>query len=204
MQLEQRQKLNDATPTKLVLGVWLILSVVGFAFAVAYESRPGISALAGPSWPQGSQLERGNGFTLVVFAHPHCPCSRATMDELGKVVSHAENLTTYVLFEKLPGFDEDFVKSDLWQTASGIPNVSTKYDERGREAALFGASTSGDALLYNARGKLVFEGGITSARGHAGDNTGSLSIVSLTKGKIGLACRTPVYGCSLIDQEQQP
>ena len=38
------------------------------------------------------------------------------------------------------------------------------------------AITSGQTLLYDTKGHLVFSGGITGGRGHEGDNTGRESI----------------------------
>ncbi len=52
-------------------------------------------------------------------------------------------------------------------------------DADGREARHFGAATSGQTLLYDERGTLVFSGGITGARAHAGDNVGRQSLVAL-------------------------
>ena len=49
-------------------------------------------------------------------------------------------------------------------------------DDDGAEARRFGAETSGQTLLYDARGALAFSGGITGARGHAGDNAGRASL----------------------------
>jgi hypothetical protein len=52
-------------------------------------------------------------------------------------------------------------------------------------------------VLYDARGRLLFRGGLTSARGHEGDSAGLQRISSLLR--TGQADRSdaPVYGCSL-------
>ena len=52
-------------------------------------------------------------------------------------------------------------------------------DDDGAEARRFGAETSGQTLLYDEHGALLFSGGITGARGHAGDNAGRASLVAL-------------------------
>jgi hypothetical protein len=53
------------------------------------------------------------------------------------------------------------------------------------------------AVLYDARGRLLFSGGLTSARGHEGDSFGLRRIRSLLL--TGEADRrdAPVFGCSL-------
>jgi hypothetical protein len=48
---------------------------------------------------------------------------------------------------------------------------------------------------------LVFNGGITSSRGHQGDNAGQDSIISfLTKGVV-TAKETPFFGCFLLNEQ---
>jgi hypothetical protein len=67
----------------------------------------------------------------------------------------------------------------------------------GQKPIAFGAATSGEALLYGPDGRLEFAGGITSSRGHEGDNPGADRIVSLvTTGSAELAT-APVFGCPL-------
>jgi hypothetical protein len=73
-------------------------------------------------------------------------------------------------------------------------------DPNGAEAQLFGAETSGYVLLYDTLGQLLFKGGITGSRGHAGDNAGENAIVSLLTGQGASAKQAPVYGCSLIGE----
>jgi hypothetical protein len=75
--------------------------------------------------------------------------------------------------------------------------VTAVRDDDGVEAARFRATTSGTAALYDARGRLLFTGGLTSARGHEGDSAGLQRIASLLR--TGQADRSdaPVYGCSL-------
>jgi hypothetical protein len=72
-------------------------------------------------------------------------------------------------------------------------------DEGGIEARRFHAQTSGQTMLFDSAGHLLFSGGITGARGHAGDNVGQSAVVSLLKGGIATQHRTLVFGCSLRD-----
>ena len=114
--------------------------------------------------------------TLVLLAHPQCSCTRATLEELGEVLARAEHRPkTYVVFLKPSSFANGWEMTDLWQTAARLPDVTVVRDDDGREASRFGAATSGQTLLYDTRGALLFSGGITGARGHAGDNAGRRS-----------------------------
>lgn len=106
-------------------------------------------------------------------------------------------VAAHVWFIQPAGFDEDWVKTDLWHTAAAIPGVEVHVDHDGKTAGLFHSLTSGQALLYDAGGSLLFHGGITSARGHAGDNPGSDAIKNLLKHRSQSFASTPVFGCAL-------
>jgi hypothetical protein len=115
---------------------------------------------------------------------------------------------TYVLFLKPEGFANGWEQTELWRIASAIPDVTVVRDDSGREAARFGAATSGQTFLFGADGALLFSGGITVARGHAGDNAGRSQIVSLLNHQNSprprslnpaqpLRDATSVFGCPL-------
>jgi hypothetical protein len=78
--------------------------------------------------------------------------------------------------------------------------VVVQPDRNGVEAARFGAETSGFVTLFDVSGHLLFRGGITASRGHAGDNVGADAIVSLVNGAPARHRQTPVFGCGLLDK----
>ena len=80
---------------------------------------------------------------------------------------------------------------------AAIPGVATILDRGGREAARFGAHVSGQTFLYDAAGRLVFSGGMTIARGHAGDNDGEDALLALITAGHAPVASTPVFGCLL-------
>jgi hypothetical protein len=195
--------------TRLLLLVasvlWLAVTGVGIGFLWNYENTPGVVAAAGPApalWPADSRLRRSaDGATLVLLAHPHCPCTRASIGELSQLMTQAEGLVkAYVLFVKPRGFSIEWEKTDLWSSAAAIPGVTVLRDDEGVEAIRFHAATSGQVTLYDAGGSLLFSGGITSARGHAGDNAGRTAIVSLLTRNEAERKETPVFGCALFAQ----
>ena len=108
-------------------------------------------------------------------------------------------LAVSVLFVKPPGLAREWEKNALWRSAAQIPGVNIACDDGGIEAARFDASTSGQTFLYSSDGKLLFRGGITASRGHAGDNAGSDAIALLVNGQTPAINHTPVFGCSLSD-----
>jgi hypothetical protein len=101
------------------------------------------------------------------------------------------------------GADERWEQTDLARAVAAIPGVRTTVDAGGSVARRFGARTSGQVVLYDPAGHLVFGGGITPSRGHEGDSAGGDAVVaavrSTTVARAGAAAAavTPVYGCAL-------
>ena len=179
--------------------VWFATAGTGLWALMAYENRPGASATAPQRWPVESRLARAvDRPTLVLLAHPQCPCTRASLAELAEILARTGNRPkTYVLFLRPAGFAEGWEKSDLWQSAARLPGVTLVRDDEGREARRFGAATSGQTLLYNAGGALVFSGGITGARGQMGANAGQMALINLLDRGHADRRGTSVFGCPL-------
>jgi hypothetical protein len=186
--------------------LWLFMIAVGVGALWSYESTPGSGAAAPGLWPAASRIKPDtHRATLVMLAHPHCPCTRASIGELARLMTQAQGrVTAYVLFVKPQGFSDEWVQSDLWESVAAIPGVTPVLDDGGTEADLFHAETSGQTVLYDAAGNLLFRGGITSARGHAGDNAGRTAIVSLLTSEEPEERDTPVFGCPLFARKECP
>jgi hypothetical protein len=179
--------------------LWLFMISAGVGILWDYESTPGVAAAAPGRWPEDSRIKRApDRATLVMLAHPHCPCTRASIGELSRLMTQAQGrVAAYVLFVKPPNSADGWEQTDLLTSAAAIPGVNVVRDDDGVEAARFHAATSGQTMLYDAEGKLLFSGGITGARGHAGDNVGRTAVVSILTADEAEQRETPVYGCPL-------
>jgi hypothetical protein len=178
---------------------WAASVVGGLSVLWAYDNTPGASGSSPTKWPAATRLARAaDRPTLVLLAHPQCSCTRASLGELAEVLARSSRRPkTYVVFLKPFGFAKDWEKTDLWRTAASLPDVTVIRDDEGLEAARFGASTSGQTVLYDRDGALLFTGGITGARGHAGDNAGRASLLELLHHGKARRSWTSVFGCRL-------
>jgi len=185
--------------------LWLLVISIGLWMLWGYENTPGKAAEPPREWPADSKiLPARDHATLVMLAHPHCPCTRATIGELASIMAHSQGrLTAYVLFVKPAGFSNKWEATDLWQSAASIPGVTAVIDDEGAEANRFHAATSGQTVLYDAGGRLLFSGGITASRGHYGDNAGQSAIVSLVNSGAADLTETSVFGCPLFDPNSE-
>jgi hypothetical protein len=180
---------------------WLLIVSIGLWRVWGYENASGVAAAPPHQWPADSRIQPARDHaTLVMLAHPHCPCTRASIGELASIMAHCQGrLTAYVLFLKPKGFSDDWEQTDLWQSAAIIPGVTVVADDDGSEARRFHAVTSGQTVLYDTQSRLLFSGGITGARGHSGDNAGRSSIVSLVNEGAADQTETAVFGCPLFN-----
>jgi hypothetical protein len=167
-----------------VVAVWLLLTIAGLGKLLSYSNRPGQIGQVPSVWPLSNVIQRSvSRPTMVLFAHPKCPCTAATLDELAWIMTRCgEQLDCQVLFVRPSEEGESWVRTANWSKASQIPSVNVLIDHEGRGANLFGARTSGHAMLYDADGRLQFEGGITPSRGHRGDNGGRNRVIKLVLG----------------------
>ena len=125
----------------------------------AYDNKPGTAANPSPRWPATSRLApAADGPTLVLFAHPQCSCSPASLGELAEVLARVRTRPrTYVVFLKPSGVADGWERTALWQTAAQIENVTVVRDDDGLEAQRFSAATSGQTFLYDSAGSAAVQ-----------------------------------------------
>jgi hypothetical protein len=189
--------------------IWLVAAGVGMKVVLDYQVAPGVAARPPEVWPVASEIPRTDGkFSLLLIAHPQCPCTRATLEELAGIIARTDGrLQASVLFVVPPGRDASWAETDLWRTASSLPGVHVALDRDGIESRRFGIATSGQVLLYDPGGRLLFAGGITPGRGHVGDNAGREAVeaaLALDRPATNrIAVDTPVFGCALAAAQDQ-
>jgi hypothetical protein len=185
---------------------WLGAAGFGLVSLMSYDNRPGVAAEAPSMWPRESGIPRDSGrATLVMLAHPRCDCTNASLGELAELLARvAMRPRTYVVFIKPGGVANEWEKTSLWRAAERIPDVTVIRDDDGREARRFGTVTSGQMLLYDLHGHLVFSGGTTGGRGKSGDNAGRATLLALLNGERRTRRTTPVFGCALVGPADEP
>jgi hypothetical protein len=183
-------------------GDWFAAIAVSTAAFLRFEfaRRRTRAPLAWPGFVATRQLDRS---TLVLFAHPHCVCTRASLDELEVVLSRRSPVSAQVVFVQLPEFTDEEMKDESWEKAGRIPGLERRIDKGGIEARRFGALVSGYTVLYDAAGKLVFEGGVTASRGQVGANRGRNSVIDFLQHGKADTNRTPAFGCYLFDRAER-
>lgn len=176
--------------------VWLVVVIGGFAVLANHSLSGGRQRRPPRHWPKTTAISRAaTGASLLMFIHPDCPCTRASLGEVERLMAkHPDRLhVRLIVYDRV----HSALQPQSFPVLSGVPAI---VDIGGREARRFGAATSGQVVLYNADGELLFSGGITVARGHAGDSDGTDAINSILQGQNPAVRHTPVFGCSIDHQ----
>lgn len=190
-------------PAAIVLGTWILTD---------YSSRPGMS---GDIISELSKIENIAGIelshslsapSLLLFFHPHCPCTSSTVRNLQRLSSRFSVRTQILAIAYCPvGQPDSWTESALTQTLRGIADCVVIVDRGGIECERFGVMTSGHLLLYQASGQLAFSGGITPGRGHEGNCAATTDLLSKINSRTVQLVQWPVYGCQIIsDGNSQP
>jgi len=70
-----------------LLAAWGLTVAIGTATMIKYSSTPGRIATPPVDWPRHTQFQPASPkATLLVFVHPQCSCSRATLEELATIM----------------------------------------------------------------------------------------------------------------------
>ena len=179
----------------LLGAAWLALAAAGFAAWERYDATPGAAGPAADAAPTGR-------WELVLFAHPHCPCTRAALAELAELAHDAPGLAVRVVYVRPPGAPDGWERTGTWGDAAALPGITVTADA-GDEASRAGAKTSGHAVLYDPHGRVAFRGGVTRARGRAGDSPGRRAVLALVAGREPETREAPAFGCPLLGPDDR-
>ncbi len=194
--------------------LWLV-AVLSFGYwitAYGFEVDASNLANSAATWPSDSSLPvASDRSTLLLFLHPQCPCSRATLVELEKILESTAALTnatprTLVVASVPRNADSQWTDSPLNKRARQLPNADLYVDVDGIETARFGVTTSGTVMLFSPQAGRIFSGGITISRGHEGHSVGGALLQEQLWRVLNHqpdavaeldASSPPVFGCAL-------
>jgi hypothetical protein len=192
--LNATRSLRTAWPVAGLLA-WICVVGTGMGLLTAYVNRAEDPDLA-PSYVSELASPFSHKYRLLMFAHPHCPCTAASLAELARVMARcADKVDATVHFFRPDDEPDEWVIGNLWRTAKSIPGVNVRIDSQALASTRFRSTISGEVLLYDPSGRLCFHGGITPARGHEGDSLGKSTVISIVTGDHGEVDHAPVFGC---------
>jgi hypothetical protein len=143
--------------------------------------------------------------SLVMYVHPFCPCTRASFQELTKIVDRArgdgKEPAVKIVVVVAPGMPDGWRDGPNVRAAHQFQGAEVQYDLDAHLARAQSVTTSGHVVMFDSPARLGFRGGITRSRGHAGDNDGTRAITEILNGRKPSIAYTPVFGCPLYEAE---
>jgi len=198
-----RLKRNRGVVLGACFGVWLAVCAAGAGVLMVYSNRPGPQGTPNPvptGWPLADAVPLdGVRPTLVVFAHPRCPCTKATLSQIERLQASARRgfAVRFAFYEPV-GAGADWRDTALWRRAAMMPDSLAVPDPGGGLALACGAMTSGTVGLYGPDGAVRFWGGVTPSRGHEGESVGLAALREILRGEDPGRRTADVFGCSIL------
>jgi hypothetical protein len=187
------------------IAVWLVAMSASWVWMQRYEfgTNAPLAQRVVAHWPEDSQLVKiVDCPTLLLFLNPKCPCSRATLFELERLLTSTVEAVPIdydlIVVATVPiGADDTWLQTDTVRRAATLKRARLIVDQDGVEAARFGATTSGMVMLFDNNGVRQYAGGITICRAHEGDNVGRDGVGEILLGRSGRVPEIPAFGCQL-------
>ena len=199
-----KRKVLFCMANKLIYTIWALSITAGFLSLIHYALASGKVGY-GTIWPNTTSIELDKKApTLIMFFHPQCSCSKASVSGLIDIVRNAKNKINVivVLYKPEEKLDTWITQSDIWKRL--VENkIKVIIDTNGVESKKFNSATSGQTYLYETNGFAVFSGGVTPARGHEGDSRGKMAILNYVNNHTVITKITAVFGCSLTNPERK-
>lgn len=191
--------------TAIFLVTAVLAAVVGWYQLFLFSSTPG-QQLAAPAqlpaqlsadWPAPALSQFP---LLLVFIHPQCSCTHATLDQLDRILDHPGNATPVrivLAVYQSRKLDRSPVLAEFKPATWLHQPFHLMADTDGALARRFGAATSGEIVLYAADGRLLFQGGITPERAQAGDSATADALRNALLKGTPQSGRARVFGCPI-------
>lgn len=172
---------------------YLTACVGGLTLLAVYDKTP---ARAGTP---PTVAENGGRPRVVVAIHPKCPCTVASLRVVeGLWVGREAGAELEILVVVPEGAGADFAEAGAAvEAARRIAGAGVVVDAGGARARRLGATASGQVVAYDGEGRMVFSGGVTVSRGHAGDADVSVLRDLLAGKRVVRGVTSPVFGCAL-------
>ncbi|MDX2038157.1 MAG: hypothetical protein SFX72_16030 [Isosphaeraceae bacterium] len=164
------------------------------------DCTPGQRGATLTRWPDSSGISPPITLPAALFfVMSGCPCTEASIREFDRLLEgidalHRPEVTIIVCGEPDPSFEERLNRI--------FPFARIRRDLDGREARRFGATTSGQLMIFDQGSRVRFSGGITVARGHEGLSKGSVTVREIlsrprSSDEPNRIVEFPVFGCPL-------
>lgn len=183
----------------LLLALMLSAGLGGLVLLTDYAYRPSAPGeMIALRWPETLAADAPKNQCIVLFYHPHCPCTRATAATLTRLQTQLPPSTAIIAYAYCPKEESDaWIESSTTARLRDDMQAVIHIDRDAQVCRNFGVATSGHILAYDEAGELVFRGGITPSRGHEGICAGAETLCRCLRHDVVGLKTWPVFGCRI-------
>ncbi len=193
-----------STVTIVAMTILWLIAVGAFVTSITdHLARPGpVSEHQSNAWPTNERVRLNeDGFTLLMFVHPDCPCTQSSLAELERLLAQqsVRPINTHIILPVPNDAESTHKITNVFPRSLSLYPFQEKHilDKNAQLTRLFGIRTSGHCLLFDQSGQLLFSGGLTPLRGHEGSCPGNISLAECLHGQPPQTRQSPVFGCAL-------
>lgn len=174
------------------------LSIIGLVSGTFMRRSRTSQSKSVNSAPRRLRSRKRNIPNLILFVHPRCPDTMATVRQLRNTLFNNKKQVSVRMVVLCPrGCSDSWYETPLLEEANRIPGLEIVLDYGGVLTKKYGVISSGTMLVYDQKSLLTFQGGITPASGHEGKCPGQRSLEQSLAGQLPDARQTLVFGCQL-------
>ena len=154
-----------------------------------FETTPGRASAKQPELSASPNHQ----WTCVVIAHPHCPCTAASLKAIRSLAAgHKDEISVRTVLVS----DQRDLESPNYRLAIAIPGGTAEWLTITHALERYDAHTSGQVFIFSSSGKLAYSGGVTPARG-IDQPRFAAQLFERIKASDGALESYPVFGCPL-------
>ena len=192
----------SGTKIGALVAIWALSFIGGYWTLVHYHQTPSESVATAQHWTAEDLKLCPTAPTILIAIHPQCACTRASLRELQRILARYRCPTEvqaliYTPHDLNPAEMKSWEQSATMSELANIAKINCHRDPEGKTATELGMHTSGDIRIYHPNGRLLFHGGVTSARAHEGESLATAKVLAALRGELERPESHPVYGCSL-------
>ncbi|TWT30026.1 thioredoxin domain-containing protein [Blastopirellula retiformator] len=191
-------------PLTTLLTGWIVAICLVWWNMTAYSFQIDAEPTPIEVWPAVADIPlAADRPTVLLFLHPRCPCSVASLAELEQAIAATPSdlrPNVQVVATVPQEYDASWTDTKTMARSENLPGASVFVDVGGHESQKFGAASSGHVMAFAPSGELLYSGGVTHSRGHEGDNVGRASLVRVlsdASDQSHVAAELPAFGCRL-------
>ncbi|WP_446742142.1 hypothetical protein [Silvibacterium acidisoli] len=184
--------------TRVFLPVAVLATALCWWSIFRFGATPGGQLNAPGHLPAAAPFHATGAPVLLVFVHPGCTCTHATLEELDDTLNgYTKTLQVVLVVYHSAATERAGLTLEFTPRSWLHRDFRVVSDDKGMLSKQFGVQTSGEIVLYGRNGQMLFQGGVTPERAHVGASKGRDALERALFREDRQGGMTQVFGCPI-------